>query len=154
MTIRDDIPHLLEEYLRRSETPENQRRLRCWEREVVARDQWHGRPREGAFRREGASPITVDLQNTTWLQFFPQDLAQCYREPQAYLRFFLQRRLAQFELLPDDTPLDRVIPIYFGTPFEPAMFGVPADFYPDKDPIIAVPPVGTHRGHRVVKCRR
>lgn len=132
----DDVRRLMEEYLTLSESQENQRRLRCWEWEVCARDQWHGRPRLGAFRREGAVPITVDLQHTFWLQLFSQDLAQCYQDPIAYLRFHLQKRIAAFRCLPDDTPLDRVIPIYLGTPFESSLFGVPVHFFADRDPII------------------
>ena len=132
----DDVRRLMEEYLALSESQENQRRLRCWEFEVCARDQWHGRPRADAFRREGAVPITVDLQNTFWLQLFPQDLAQCYQDPVVYLRFHLQKRIAAFRHLPDDTPLDRIIPIYLSTPFESSLFGVPVHFCPDKDPVI------------------
>jgi hypothetical protein len=132
----DNVRRLMEKYLVLSESQENQRRLRCWELEVCARDQWHGRPRGDGFRCEGLVPITVDLQNTFWLQLFPQDLAQCYQDPVAYLRFHLQKRVAAFHRLPDDTPLDRIVPIYLGTPFESSLFGVPVHFFPDKDPIV------------------
>ncbi len=88
----EQVRRLMDEYLALSETPENKRRLSCWEREVCARDQWHGRPRAESFRREGAMPLTVDLQNTFWLQLFPQDISLCYHDPAAYLRFHLQKR--------------------------------------------------------------
>lgn len=133
---RNDVHCLTDEYLSLSESQENQRRLAHWEPEICARDQWHGRPRADGFRREGDVPITVDLQNMFWLQLFPQDMAQCYQDPAAYLRSHLQKRIAAFRLLPDDTPLDRIIPIYLGTPFESSLFGVPVHFFPDKDPII------------------
>jgi hypothetical protein len=137
----DDLQRLLDEYLMLSESPENRRRLTCWELEECARDQWHGRPRANAFRDEGALPITVDLQNTFWLHLFPQDLAAVYSEPEAYLRFHLQKRIAGFKLLQDDTPLDRVIPVYLSTPFETSLFGVPVEYFPDKDPIIDQRPI-------------
>jgi len=130
------VRRLIDEYLALSESQENQRRMKCWELEVCARDQWHGRPRVGAFQREGAVPITVDLQNTFWQQLFLEDLVQCYQDPVAYLRFHLEKRIAAFRYLADDTPLDRIIPIYLGTPFESSLFGVPVHFFPDKDPII------------------
>ena len=138
---RDLIRRLMDEYLELSESPDNQRRLGLWEPEVCARDQWHGRPRADAFRMEGVVPITVDVQNTFWLKLYPQDLAEVYHTPEAYLRFHLQKRIEAFRRLPDDTPLDRVIPIYLCTPFETSFFGMPPRFYPDRDPIIDMTPV-------------
>jgi hypothetical protein len=137
----EQVRRLMDEYLTLSETPENKRRLSCWEREVCARDQWHGRPRAEAFRREGAIPLTVDLQNTFWLQLFPQDMSECYHDPVAYLRFHLQKRIEQFRRLPDDTPLDGIVPIYMSTAFETSLFGMPPQFFPDKDPIIDMHPI-------------
>jgi hypothetical protein len=136
-----EIQRLIETYHRLAASAENQRRLRCWQREAVARDQWHGRPRNAALLRHGEVPITVDLQNVAWLQFFPLDLAATYQDSRAYLRFFLQRRIEQFRCLADDTPLDGVVPIYLGTVFEPSLLGVAGHFFPDKDPVIGSKPV-------------
>jgi hypothetical protein len=134
--IADEIKRLKEEYLTLSESGENKRRLSCWEPEVCARDQWHGRARLEAFRKEGAVPITVDLQNPLWLKLFPQDLTVTYTNPDAYLRFYLQKRVEQFKRFRDDTPLEPLIPIWLHTPFEMSLFGVPVHYYPDKDPLI------------------
>ena len=46
--IQDEIKYLLDEYLNLNDSEENRRRLACWEPEVCARDQWHGRAIEGA----------------------------------------------------------------------------------------------------------
>ena len=132
----DDIKHLVDEYLTLNDSHENQRRLACWEPEVCARDQWHGRAIEGAFEKEGLVPITIDIQNPLWLQFFPQDLSHTYTDPAAYLRFYLQKRVAQFKAFQDDTPLEPIIPIWLHTPFEMSLFGMPYHYYPDKDPLM------------------
>ena len=141
MSDLEQVRRLMHDYLTLSETPENTRRLTCWEREVCARDQWHGRPRPESFRREGAVPLTVDLQNTFWRELFSQDLSEIYRDPVAYLRFHLQKRIEQFRRLADDTPLDRIIPIYMSTAFETSLFGMPPQLFPDKDPIIDMHPI-------------
>lgn len=137
----DDVKRLLAEYLELSVSAENQRRLSCWELEYCARDQWHGRPRLGAFRRERAVPITIDLQNPFWFQLHPFDLSETYRDPLAYLRFYLSKRVTSFKLIPDDTPLDGVIQVYMGTVFECNFYGVPAHFFADRDAIIDQQPV-------------
>lgn len=141
LTLTDDVKRLLAEYLELSTSAENSRRLRCWELESCARDQWHGRPRLGAFRYERAAPITIDLQQPFWLQLHPCDLSETYRDPLAYLRFYLSKRVSSFKLIPDDTPLDGVIQIYMGTAFESNLYGVPVHFFPDKDAIIDQQPV-------------
>ena len=137
----DDIRRLMDEYAELSETAENRRRLACWEPRVCARDQWHGQPVAQGLRDRGAVPITVDLQNTYWVQLFPTDLGACYQDPAGYLRFHLQKRIEAFKLVPDDTPLDGIIPVYLFTPFETSLFGMPCEFVPDKDPAIDMNPV-------------
>ena len=132
----DEIKELMDEYLLLADSEENRRRLNCWEPEVCARDQWHGRARQGAFRNNGEVPITVDLQHPLWLQIFPQDLSRTLTEPAAYLRFYLQKRTRQFKEFQDDTPLEPIIPIWMHTPFEMSLFGMPYHFFPDKDPLI------------------
>jgi len=136
-----DIDVLIDKYLTLSESPENRRRLALWEPEFCARDQWHGRPIAGEFRRRGTVPLTVDFQNPFWLQLFPTNLVATYDEPAAYLRFYLQRRIYAFEHIPDDTPLDGAVQIYLGTPFESSIFGVPVHYFPDRDPIIDQMPI-------------
>jgi hypothetical protein len=136
-----DIDKLIDDYLALGESAENLRRLALWEPERCARDQWHGRPLAGEFRRGGAIPLTVDLQNPFWLQLFPTDLAATYNDPAAHLRFFLQRRIYAFKHIPDDTPLDGAVYIFMGTPFESSLFGVPVHYFPDRDAIIDPQPV-------------
>ena len=130
------LASLMDEYLRLNDSRENRRRLSCWEPEVCARDQWHGRAIQGAFAARGLAPITVDLQNPLWLEVFPQDLSHTYTDPKAYLRFYLQKRIYQFKMFPDDTPLEPIIPIWLHTPFEMSLFGMPYHYFPDKDPLI------------------
>ncbi len=134
--ILDDIRRLIDEYLRLNDSQENRRRLACWEPEVCARDQWHGRAREGAFENEGSIPITIDIQHPLWLKIFPQDLSQTFRDPAGYLRFYLQKRVTQFKEFQDDTPLEPIIPIWLHTPFEMSLFKLPLHYYADKDPLI------------------
>jgi hypothetical protein len=144
--VPDDIRQLLDEYLTLSQSEENQRRLSLWEPEVVARDQWHGRPRLGSFRQDGTVPVEVIIQYPFFLPLFQMNLAEVYQDPAAYLRFFLQRTIWVFRNVPDDVPLDRVIPIYLSTPFEPSMFGVPYQWFAHQDPAInqqVRPPVQT-----------
>lgn len=137
MQVPDDIRRLLEEYLTLSESEENQRRLRCWEPEVVARDQWHGRPRLGSFREEGAAPIQVTIQYPFYKSVFgPFSLAEVHQDPVTYLRFNLRRMIWVFRQVQDDIPLDRVMFVYVCSPFEPSFFGVPVHWSPDHDPLI------------------
>jgi hypothetical protein len=133
--IQDEIKNLIDEYLTLNASEENRRRLACWEPEICARDQWHGRAIEGAFAKEGLIPITIDIQNPLWLEVFPQDLSQTYTSPEGYLRFYLQKRVTQFKEFKDDTPLEPIIPIWLHTAFEMALFGMPYHYYPDKDPL-------------------
>jgi len=134
--LQEDIRRLIDEYLTLADSAENRRRLACWEPEVCARDQWHGRAIQGAFERDGMVPITIDIQHPLWLKLFPQDLSQTFTDPGAYLRFYLQKRVAQFKEFRDDTPLEPIVPIWLHTPFEMTLFGMPWHYYPDKDPLI------------------
>ena len=134
--LQDEIRSLCDEYFTLNDSEENRRRLACWEPEICARDQWHGRAIEGAFKREGLVPITIDIQHPLWLQLFPQDLAHTFTNPAAYLRFYLQKRITQFKEFRDDTPLEPIVPIWLHTPFEMSLFGMPYHYYPDKDPLI------------------
>ena len=134
--ILEDIQRLSDEYLRLTAGPENRHRLACWEPEVCARDQWHGRSREGAFKNESSIPITIDIQHPLWLERFPQDLSHTFTDPAAYLLFYLQKRVTQFKEIPDDTPLEPIIPLWLHTPFEMSLFGMPFHYYPDKDPLM------------------
>lgn len=133
---KDDIRFLADEYLALNDSEENRRRLACWEPEVCARDQWHGRAVEGAFKRDGLVPITIDIQNPLWLKRFPQDLSHTFQDPAAYLRFYLQKRITQFKEFRDDTPLEPIVPIWLHTPFEMSLFGMPYHYHADKDPLI------------------
>jgi hypothetical protein len=137
----DDIRRLLDEYLSLYESEENRRRLRYWEIDRLGGAQWHPRPRRELFRREGLCPITADLQNSFWLQLLPQDLGDCYRDPLVFLRFQLQKRIAAFRQVRDDTPLDRILPIYLISAFEASLFGMPVHYFPDRDPIVDPNPV-------------
>ena len=132
----DDIRALIDDYLCLSESAENQRRLAMWERELAARDQWHGRPRLGSLRRDGVVPVEVIIQYPFFLPLFRMDLAEVYQNPVAYLRFHLQRLNWVFQNVPDDVPLDGVVPIYLSTPFEPSLFGVPLQWFAHQDPAI------------------
>jgi hypothetical protein len=166
--LKNDINGLMDEYLKLNDSPENRRRLACWEPEVCARDQWHGRAIEGAFAADGLAPLTVDLQNPLWLQVFPQDLAHTYTDPEAYLRFYLQKRIYQFKEFQDDTPLEPIIPIWLHTPFEMSLFSMPYHYYADKDPLIdldkpvcansaeleAMPPVDFHEAGMMPMAHR
>ena len=134
--LQDDIKGLIDEYLTLNDSEENRRRLACWEPEICARDQWHGRAIEGAFARQGLVPITIDIQNPLWLKFFPQDLSHTFTNPEAYLHFYLQKRISQFKEFRDDTPLEPIVPIWLHTAFEMSLFGMDYHYYPDKDPLI------------------
>lgn len=145
-TVPDDIQRLKDEYRALSQSDENRRRLSLWEPEVVARDQWHGRPRLGALRGQGTVPVEVIIQYPFFLPLLGMNLAEVYQDPAAYLRFHLQRMLWVFRHVPDDVPLDGVMPIYLSTPFEPSLFGVPFHWFDHQDPAIdqnAPPPVRT-----------
>ena len=164
----DNINALMDEYLALNHSQENRRRLACWEPEVCARDQWHGRAIEGAFAKDGSIPLTVDLQNPLWLELFPQNLAHTYTDAEAYLRFYLQKRIAQFKMFADDTPLEPIIPIWLHTPFEMSLFDMPYEYFPDKDPLIelgspvcissdeleAMPPVDFHNSGMMPAAHR
>jgi hypothetical protein len=136
MIVPEDIRQLKDEYLSLSQSEENRRRLCLWEREVVARDQWHGRPRLGALGQDGVVPVEVIIQFPFFLPIFEVDLAATYQEPKAYLRFHLQRMIWMFRNVPDDVPLDGVMPIYLSTPFEPSLLGVPFRWFAHQDPTV------------------
>lgn len=135
-SLKEETQSLMDEYLTLVDSDENQRRLACWEPEICARDQWHGRAIEGAFKQEGLVPITIDIQHPLWLKFFPQNLAHTFTNPIAYLRFYLQKRVTQFKEFKDDTPLEPIVPIWLHTPFEMSLFNMPYHYYEDKDPLV------------------
>jgi hypothetical protein len=94
--VSDDIRELMDDYLSLSQSDENRRRLCLWEREVVARDQWHGRPPIGSLSGVGSVPLEIVIQYPFFRPLFEMDLAEVYQDPAAYVRFHLRRMACRF----------------------------------------------------------
>lgn len=121
------------------DSDENKRRWSLWlqgDRPVRGETQWHGTP-EGSARNGDIMPVTAECLNTIWTELLGFRLDRYYQDPEYYLEYYLQMKLKKFTEFPDDTPLDRNIPLSFGVIFEAGILGQHYYFLPDQEPALS-----------------
>lgn len=137
------ITKLLDTLNRLCDTEENKRRQSLWlesECPIRGETQWHGIPGVGA-RPGAAMPVTAECLNTLWLEILGFRLDRYYRDPEYYLEHYLRMKIEKFTEFPDDTPIDRNIPIGFGVVFEAGILGQKYYLSPDEEPAFVADPV-------------
>ena len=133
-----NIGKLLDQILFLSCTEENIRRKSLWrnsEQAIRGDAQWHGIPKENTLSADKI-PVTFDIQRPLWAKQIGFSLDRYYHDPKYYLVNYLKMKVKKFRELPDDTPIDNMIPIYLGQGFEASLFGQKINYIQDKDPWI------------------
>ena len=119
------INQLLDALNSQFESPENKKRLSCWQVDqpgIRAETQWHGVPNYTVADGR-PMPVTVECQDKIWQEKLGLDFKRYFVDPDYYLEYYLRMRLAKFKLFPDDTPLTRDIPVCFGVTHEAGLMG-------------------------------
>jgi uroporphyrinogen-III decarboxylase len=127
------------------DSDENKRRQSFWQqgiRPIRGETQWHGIP-IGSARNGDAMPVTAECLNTIWTELLGFRLDTYYKDPEYYLEYYLRMKLKKFTEFPDDTPLDRNIPVSFGVIFEAGVLGQNYHFLIDQEPALSPDPAIT-----------
>ena len=143
MNKNSKISKLLDEIHRLSDSPENKRRRSYWEdgeTPVRGEAQWHGMPKESALR-SGRMPVTAECLNTVWKEVLGLKFDLYYTNPEYFLETYLKIKLRKFKELPDDTPIDRTIPLHYGVTFEAGLLGQEVFFSADDEPWLSTRPI-------------
>ncbi len=133
------ITQLLDELNVLYDSKENTRRWSLWQQEdrpIRGETQWHGIPK-GSARNGDTMPVTAECLNTIWTDLLGFRLDKYYQEPEYYLEYYLRMKLKKFTEFPDDTPLDRNIPLSFGVIFEAGILGQTYHFLPAQQPALS-----------------
>jgi len=107
------------------QTSENKRRQSLWDNQepkIRGEIQWHGIPIGDATKGD-IMPVTAECLNSIWMEILGFTLDKYYKDPEYFLEYYLQMKIKKFEEFPDDTPIDRNIPIWFGVVYEPGILG-------------------------------
>jgi len=137
------IPSLLDRVLHLYESVENKRRLGCWsnpEQALRGEIQWHGLARGDATSGD-LMPVTAECLHTVWAELIGFRMDRLFQDPDTFLENFLRMKIKKFEELPDDTPIDLNIPVWFGVILEAAILGQEYTFSPTEEPSLSRSPV-------------
>ncbi|MCP4395813.1 MAG: hypothetical protein GY801_00675 [bacterium] len=138
-----EITQLLDRLNTLYDSDENKRRWALWQqedRQIRGETQWHGIPK-GSARDGDIMPVTAECLNTIWTELLGFRLDKYYQDPEYYLEYYLRMKLKKFTEFPDDTPLDRNIPLSFGVIFEAGTLGQSYHFLTDQEPALDPSPV-------------
>lgn len=134
---RENIKHLCEKINDLSDTPRNQERKKLWGQSTYV-DQWRGLPpRDMSY----GIPFTIGLEWAMWAKVLNFDIKRYYTEGEMYLEARLRQKIYKLSQFEDDTPIDKTIDIWLGSPFELSLFGIMPVYLPDEEPWIARTPV-------------
>lgn len=120
--LREEIKAMIQEIETRVESAENERRKSFWEEK--------GLPNKEANRR----PIRVVPELQMWACLHGISLVDLYKVPELFIYSQLKIKLFAFDNFKDDQPIDREIRMWYGSPFEGALFGLPFVFLEDYEP--------------------
>jgi hypothetical protein len=134
-----DLNELKEKVLELYHSQENKKRLNKWIPQEdpwwdLARDQLHCSPRP-ISELHGQVPMTVYMLNSVWSHKLRFSLERFYKDPEEYLKEYLRIKIEKFKI-PDDTPIDNRIRIWFGAVLGASLFEVPIKYYEHADPIL------------------
>jgi uroporphyrinogen-III decarboxylase len=130
------INKLIDRILKLYFSDENKRRQSYWKdikNAVRGEIQWHGIPKNST-KNNNLMPITADCLDTLWCNLFDLRLDRFFNEPEYYLKNILKIKIEKFIKIPDDTPIDTKIPIWFGAPFEASILGQNVIYASDEYP--------------------
>jgi len=133
----DEIKRLFEKVLRLIESSENKRRKEIWGGRFYPADYHPGliTPFPVRKRKEKKVPISVGWDRIVWSNMLDFNIKEYYTDPIVYLKETLKMNIYQFNNIPDDTPLEKNIPIFLGVGFEASLFGVPIVYSSDHEPL-------------------
>jgi hypothetical protein len=136
------IEELKERYLELYASDENRRRRSMW-KDVArsGRDQFRPTPKSDGSWKDGAVPITADIQNPTWSRILGFDIERFYFDAELQLENYLKIMIFRFENFEDDTFLTTDIPMWGSAAFEGSLFGIRYYTYSDKDPWLDHTPI-------------
>lgn len=139
---KDSIQRLMEEYRQLEESEENRRRRSMWKGlDHCSREQWRATPKSDRSWRDGQVPITADIQTLTWSKYFGFDINDYYFNARVFVENYLRIMIFRFKNFPDDTFLEKWLPMWGSTVLEGTIFGVKAEYSKDADPCILTEPV-------------
>jgi uroporphyrinogen-III decarboxylase len=124
---------------------ENKRRLSLWESEqpqVRGEIQWHGIP-SGNTVNGDPMPITAETQISIWTELLGFSLDRYFKDPEYFLENYLKMKIKKYQEIPDDTPIDLNIPIWFGVAYEAALLGQEVFFPANEEPVFGKKPIIT-----------
>ena len=121
-SLGDQIRQLLELIEERVDSCENRRRQALWDA-------------DGLVRQDAEKiPITVSPEIQMWGRLLEVSLIDFYQAPAVYVYAQLKSKVFAFDHFHDDRPIDRGIAMWFGTPFDGSLFGIPFQFLADFEP--------------------
>lgn len=137
-----DLNFLMERTRALEKTEENLRRSNLWKPTTnTSESYWHGRPADSL----SCVPFTIEPEHEMWGKILGFDLDRCYTEAKTYLLADLNMKIYRFENFPDGTPIGRSVPIWIGSGFEAALFGMAQEYTKDKDPWVGREPILTNK---------
>ncbi|MEG1640371.1 MAG: uroporphyrinogen decarboxylase family protein [Ruthenibacterium sp.] len=143
----DKINRLMEEYRILEDSAENKRRKSMWQHlDKGSREQWRATPKSDYSWKTGRVPITADIQTLTWSHYFGFDINDYYFNPEVFVENYLKIMIFRFKNFPDDTFLEKWLPMWGSTVLEGTLFGVGAHFTPGTDPCISSEPIISEMG--------
>lgn len=88
-----------------------------------------------------AIPFTVELEPDMWGEILGFNLKRFFTDATCYLENTLRKMIYRFKVFRDFTPVDTIIPIWFGSVLESSLFGVHPIFKENQCPWIAREPL-------------
>lgn len=132
-----DIVYLCRKTSDLASTSTNQERKKLWGQASYV-DQWRGLPPKDMSH---GIPITIGLEYAMWAKVLGFDIKKYYTEGRTYLEAQLRAKVYKFTHFNDDTPIDKTINIWLGSPFELSLFGLMPVYLPGEEPWIPRTPV-------------
>jgi hypothetical protein len=119
---RDEIKIMIDEIEKRIDSDENRRRKSFWDED--------GLPVMDVKK----IPIKVTPEIQMWGRLHGVSLVDFYKIPETYVYLQLKSKLYAFDNFKDDQPIDRNICMWYGSPFEGTLFGLPCVFSKNFEP--------------------
>ncbi|MDO9579192.1 MAG: uroporphyrinogen decarboxylase family protein [Bacteroidales bacterium] len=120
--LQDEIKRLVSLIEEKIDSPKNRLRQVLWDK--------NGFPHPDAEK----IPITVSPEIQMWSKLHNISLIDFYQIPELYVYGQLKAKVFAFDNFNDDRPIDRVIWMWLGTPFEGSLLGIPFDFFINFEP--------------------
>jgi hypothetical protein len=120
--LRNKIKAMIQEVEKRVESEENERRNSFWDRKGIP------------VKDQKKIPIRMIPELQMWARLHEISLVDLYKVPELFIYTQLKIKLFAFDNFMDDQPIDREIRMWYGSPFEGALFGLPFIFLEAYEP--------------------